>query len=75
MKIEYDPEVDIIRITLKEAEIEESDEETPGVILDFDIHRNLVAIEILHASKRIDNPQAIEYIVAQNAIASYPPPN
>lgn len=59
MKINYDPEVDVIRITLKDGEIEESDEETPGIILDFDASRNVLGIEILQASKRIDNPQAI----------------
>jgi len=33
MKIKYDPEVDILRITLKDVEIEESEEETAGLIL------------------------------------------
>ncbi|MBF2003181.1 MAG: DUF2283 domain-containing protein [Hydrococcus sp. C42_A2020_068] len=70
MKIKYDPEVDVIRIILKDAEIEESDEETPGIILDFDANRNVIGIEILQASKQIDNPQAIEYMIAQSAIAS-----
>jgi uncharacterized protein YuzE len=70
MKIKYDPEVDVIRITLKDVAIEESDEDTPGIILDFDSNRNVVGIEILQASKRIDNPQAIEYMIAQSAIAS-----
>ena len=36
MIIKYDPEVDVIRITLKDVDIEESDEDTPGIILDFD---------------------------------------
>ena len=36
MKITYDPEVDILRIVLNDAPIAESDEERPGVILDFD---------------------------------------
>lgn len=70
MKIKYDPEVDVIRITLKDGEVEESDEETTGIILDFDSNRNVVGIEILEASKRIDNPQAIEYMIAQSMIAS-----
>jgi uncharacterized protein YuzE len=70
MKIKYDPEVDVIRITLKDVAIEESDEEAPGIILDFDSEGNVVGIEILQASKRIDNPQAIEYIIAQVPIAS-----
>ena len=70
MKIKYDPEVDVMRITFKEAEIEESGEETPGIITDFDADGNVVGIEILQASKRIDNPQVIEYMVSQSVITS-----
>ena len=36
MKITYDPEVDVLRIIFSNAPIEESDEEKPGIILDFD---------------------------------------
>lgn len=73
MKIKYDPEVDIIRITLKDVDIEESEEETAGIILDLDINGHVVGIEILQASKRIDNPQAIEYMITQSAIPSLNP--
>ncbi len=66
MKVKYDPEVDVLLITLKDTEIEESDEETTGIILDFDSEHNVVSIEILQASKRIDNPQAIEYMISQS---------
>ncbi|OAB57324.1 hypothetical protein AY600_14005 [Phormidium willei BDU 130791] len=66
MKIKYDADVDIIRITLKDVEIEDSDEEIPGIILDFDSSQNVIGIEILQASQRIDNPQAIEYMVAHD---------
>ncbi|NJN75936.1 MAG: DUF2283 domain-containing protein [Synechococcaceae cyanobacterium RL_1_2] len=70
MKINYDSEVDVLRITLKEIAIEESDEETPGIILDYDSEGNIVGIEILQASKRIDNPQAIEYQISPVVINS-----
>jgi uncharacterized protein YuzE len=70
MKIKYDPEVDVIRITLRDIEITESDEDIPGIILDFDASRNVIGIEILQASQRIDNPQAIEYMIAQSVLAS-----
>ncbi|WP_373529819.1 DUF2283 domain-containing protein [Nostoc sp.] len=36
MKITYDPEVDILRIILSDVPIEDSYEEKPGVILDYD---------------------------------------
>ncbi|MDZ7990691.1 MAG: DUF2283 domain-containing protein [Nostoc sp. EfeVER01] len=64
MKITYDPEVDILRIILSDVPIEDSDEEKPGVILDYDEHGNIIALEILDASKRIDNPRSLEYSIS-----------
>jgi uncharacterized protein YuzE len=64
MKITYDPEVDVIRIIFSSAPIEESDEEKPGVILDFDKDGNVVGMEILDASRRMENPRTVEYAVA-----------
>jgi Uncharacterized conserved small protein len=64
MKVTYDPEVDVLRILLNNAAIEESDEDKPGVILDYDASGNVVGIEILDASKRVENPRAVEYAVA-----------
>ena len=70
MKIKYIPEVDILRITFKDIDIEESGEDTSGVIMDFDIDGNVVGIEILQASRRIDNPLAIAYEIESNPIAA-----
>jgi uncharacterized protein YuzE len=64
MKIIYDPEVDVLRIIFSNRSIEESDEEKPGISLDFDKGGNVVAMEILDASKRMENPRAVEYAVA-----------
>ncbi|MBM2816272.1 MAG: hypothetical protein HW421_3034 [Ignavibacteria bacterium] len=64
MKINYDPEVDVLSIKFNDIEIEESDEEKPGMILDYDKNGNIVGIEILDASKRIEKPQMVEYGVA-----------
>jgi len=64
MKVTYDPEVDILRIVFKDIDIEESDEEKPGMILDYDKDGNIVGMEILDASKRIENPRSVEYAVA-----------
>jgi uncharacterized protein YuzE len=65
MKVNYDPDVDILRIIFKDSPIEESDEEKPGLIVDFDHEGNVVGLEILNASKRIDNPQSIEYAISR----------
>jgi YD repeat-containing protein len=64
MKVTYDQEVDVLRIVLSNAPIEESDEDKPGVILDYDARGNVVGIEILDASKRMENPRSVEYAVA-----------
>ena len=64
MKVTYDPEVDVLRILLSDAPIEESNEDKPGVILDYDKDGNIVGLEILHASKRVSNPRSVEYAVA-----------
>ena len=63
MKITYDSEMDVLRIILREAVIEESDEDKPGVILDYDKEGNIVGLEILDASRRTDNPRSLEYAV------------
>ncbi len=64
MKITYDPEVDVLRILLSTAEVEESDEDKPGIILDYDRDGNLIGIEILDASKRMEKPHELEYGVS-----------
>jgi len=63
MKVTYDPEVDVLRIRFSSSPIEESDEEKPGVILDYDKDGNVVGLEILDASKRMENPRSVEYAV------------
>ena len=62
MKVTYDPEVDVLRILLSSAPIKESDEDKPGIILDYDKDGNVVGLEILDASKRMENPRAMECI-------------
>ncbi|MBW4632390.1 MAG: DUF2283 domain-containing protein [Iphinoe sp. HA4291-MV1] len=63
MKITYDPEVDVVRIIFSNVPIEESDEEQPGIILDYDQDGNIVGLEIIDASKRMDNPRSVEYSI------------
>ena len=63
MKVTYDQEVDILRIVLNDAAIEESDEDKPGVIIDYDDHGNVIGLEILDASTRMANPRTLEYAV------------
>jgi len=41
--------------------VAESDEDKPGVILDYDEHGDLVGLEILDASRRVTEARKIEY--------------
>ena len=62
MKVTYDPKTDTLSVILKEnTRVEESDEDKPGVILDYDEAGNLVSLEILDASKRVTETRKIEF--------------
>ena len=64
MKVIYDRETDTLTVIFTETPIAESDEDKPGVILDYDAAGNLVSLEILDASHRVTAPSRIEYQVA-----------
>ncbi|MGD0578758.1 MAG: DUF2283 domain-containing protein [Bryobacteraceae bacterium] len=63
MKVVYDPEVDVLSVLLSDEKIAESDEEKPGLVLDYDLSGNVVALEILDAAKKMANPMSVEYAV------------
>ena len=64
MKVKYDKEVDVLYIVFNEKKIKESDEDKPGIILDYDKDGLIVGIEILDASKKMKNPAIVEYEIA-----------
>ena len=72
MKIYYDPEVDVLRILIKEGEIEESDDNN-GVIIDYDKIGNVIGLEILDASQKVTNPRSVEYEVAPTGYSKSKP--
>jgi uncharacterized protein YuzE len=63
MKVIYDQSTDTLTIVFTETLVAESDEGKSDVILDYDDKGNLVSLEILDASKRMDLPNKIEYEV------------
>jgi uncharacterized protein YuzE len=61
VKATYDQKTDTLTIVLKEnVAIAESDEDKPGVVLDYDADGDLVSIELLDASKRVDRADRID---------------
>lgn len=66
MKASYDPKTDTLSFILKEnAQVAESDEDKPGVILDYDERGDLVSLEILDASRRVTEAQKMEFQIAR----------
>ena len=62
MKIAYDARTDTLTVILKEdVVVAESDEDKPGVILDYDERGDLLALEILDASRRVTDARKIVY--------------
>ncbi len=62
MKVTFDPRTDTLTVILKEgAPVAESDEDKPGVILDYDDEGNLLSLEILDASRHVTEARKIEY--------------
>ncbi|MBP7497219.1 MAG: DUF2283 domain-containing protein [Bacteroidales bacterium] len=64
MKIKYDKKIDVLYIRFSDEPIKESDEQKPGIILDYSKEGSIVGIEILDASKHIPHPSKFEYEVA-----------
>lgn len=62
MKVRYDPKTDTLSVILKEnTPVVESDEDKPGVILDYDELGDLVSLEILDASRRVTEARKMEF--------------
>ena len=64
MKATYDPASDTLTLELKPGPVAESDEDKPGIILDYDTGGDLVSIEILDASRRVDEARSMQFKVA-----------
>jgi len=59
MKVTYDAKTDTLTMILRDVPVAESDEARPGVILDIDAAGDVVAIEVLQASRRVEEPGRI----------------
>jgi YD repeat-containing protein len=59
MRVNYDGETDTLTVIFRDGPVAESDEDKPGVILDYDDQGNLVSIEVLDASDRVQEPRSV----------------
>ena len=70
MKVIYDPDTDILTLILREMSIEESDEISEGVIIDYGKDNKIVSIEMLDASENISEPQSFMYEVKGSKVTA-----
>jgi uncharacterized protein YuzE len=54
MVFQYHPDSDMLYIRLAEGTSAESEEVSPGVVLDFDEHNRILGVEIENASTFVD---------------------
>jgi uncharacterized protein YuzE len=66
MKLRIDRETDALYFRLDDSEIVESEEVQPGVILDFNERSQVVGIEMLHISERVD-PRKLQSLQFETA--------
>lgn len=55
MKLHVDKEADALYLRLDDSNIVESEEVSPGVVLDYNEANELVGVEMLNISKRTSN--------------------
>ena len=55
MKLSVDKESDALYLRLDDSAIVESEEVSPGVVLDYNESNEVVGVEMLHLSKRSSN--------------------
>ena len=55
MRLHVDKEADALYLRLDDSPIVESEEVSPGVVLDYNESNEVVGVEMLHLSKRSSN--------------------
>jgi len=61
VKIIYDRETDTLTLLLRPDVVAESDELRQGLIIDYDAAGNVVALELLNASRYVAQPETFAY--------------
>ena len=59
MRLRVDRKADAVYLNLTDATIDASEEVADGIVVDYDAAGRIVGVEILDASKRTGDPQAL----------------
>lgn len=60
MRVRVDHGADAIYVNLTDRAIKDSAEVADGIVVDYDAEGRIVGVEILDASKRTDDPEALK---------------
>jgi uncharacterized protein YuzE len=60
MRVRVDHAADAVYLNLTDRPIKDSEEVADGIIVDYDEAGRIVGVEILDASKRTDDPEALK---------------
>ncbi len=66
MKLKLDEETDTLYLRLDESAIVESEEVQSGVVLDFNAANQVVGIEVLNISKRVEREKLLDFQFESN---------
>ena len=66
MKLNLDEETDTLYLRLDESAIVESEEVQSGVVLDFNADSQVVGIEVLNISKRVEREKLLDFHFESN---------
>jgi len=69
MRLNVDREADALYLRLDDSKIIDSEEASPGVVLDFKEANEVVGIEMLHLSKRSKAP-AMDFVQLEGVAAA-----
>ena len=68
MKVRDDAATDTLTVIFRDTPVAESDDDKPGVILDYDAGGNLVSLEVLDASLRVQDPRSVTLSLEQQPL-------
>jgi len=67
MRMRVDHAADAVYLNLTDRPIKDSEEVADGIVVDYDEEGRIVGIEILDASKRIEDPTALKQFSFEEA--------